>query len=260
MLHCLHFFSPCALALLILLVSILFSLGCLRFVQRFFPGCTFEDCMDLGEIISDAIGGLFALLFALVVVAAWQNHDRLDTVVTSEADTLNSIYRNIESYPPELSRPGAAMLRKYVHRVVEVEWKLQEQGQQDPAAQALYLSFNRMLCAYQPSPAEAPRHSQTLKLIDSYRSLRHDRLRGGGGFLDSGMWLALFLAAGIVILYSCFFVRRNKKAYDVMITALGAAVGLIFYLLLLNNYAFGGPGGIGSEAFQDLIGKYWLID
>jgi len=253
--------SPLSIALIFVVGFSLVALASQWLAQRFMPGFHFAGATDLGEIFSDAIGGMFALLFALVTVAVWQNHDRMATTVSNEANVLHNVYRNLEPYPPEVRDPCRAKLKDYVNRVVAVEWPLVEQGLQDPGAHRLITDVNKLLLAYSPATlGELPRHGETLGLVTQYRGLRHDRIRGGLPYLDRTMWTALVLGAGIYIVYSSFFRVENRRAYTVMMATLGAALGLVFYMLVLYNFVFDGPGGIRPDPFRELTEKYWLID
>jgi uncharacterized MnhB-related membrane protein len=70
------------------------------------------------------------------------------------------------------------------------------------------------------------------------------------------MWIALICGAFILIVYSCFFVVPRFGHHVVMISVLGAALGLMFYLLLAYNYPLTGPAAVGSAPYQQLL-TYW---
>lgn len=253
--------SPLALAGMFVCGGALVSVLCLWVTQKALPWFHYRDTTELGEIFADAIGGIFALLFALVTVAVWQNHDRLDTTVSNEANTLHGLYRNLDSYPPAMRKHNEDLLKGYADRVAKVEWELMKQGKQDPISHQMITQFNKSMFAYRPaSIGEVPLHSQTLELISRYRGLRHDRLEGSESYLDNTMWCALVLGAGIYIGYSCFFHTENQKAYRVMVASLGAALGLVFYMLVIYDNAFVGPGRVSPKAFQDLGEKYWVLE
>ncbi len=83
---------------------------CLWINMRWLRPLRFHDATELGEIFLDAIGTIFALLFALITVAVWQNYDRLDKTVSNEANTLHNIYCNLAVYPPAVRDPARRIL------------------------------------------------------------------------------------------------------------------------------------------------------
>ena len=104
-----------------------------------------------------------------------------------------------------------------------------------------------------------PLHTQTLELIASYRTLRHDRLRGAEPYLSQNMWTALILGAAFYMVYSSFYQPRNPRAHRIMMASLGAALGLVFYIMVVYNYNYTGPEAISPKPLQDLEEKYWHI-
>ena len=67
-------------------------------VRRFCPWAQFDrGTADLGQIFGTAIGTLFALVFAMVTVAVWDNYDRTALVVTAEANCLANLYHDLDA-------------------------------------------------------------------------------------------------------------------------------------------------------------------
>jgi len=261
MLHCVDNLPTAAIILALVGGFSLAGQICLWINMRWLRPLRFHDATELGEIFSDAIGTIFALLFALITVAVWQNYDRLDKTVSNEANTLHNIYCNLAVYPPAVRDPARRILKQYVHQVAEVEWPMLKDGRQDPVAHRVITAFDTLINAYQPATiGELPRHTEMLHLVDACREMRHDRLQGATTCLDQPMWLGLFTCAGLFLGYATFFAARNSRAHRVMVGFLGAAVGMVFYMLLIYNYPFAGPAGISPQPFRDLVQRYWVID
>ncbi len=248
-------------ALVMVTIFVGVGLALLALVQRTLKALHFEDATEFGEIFSDAIGVIFALIFAFVTIAVWQNYDRISDSVSKEANTLHNIYRGLESYPAEIRNPGREMLKAYVHQVVEQEWSLLSKAQQDPAAHRTITDFARLVNGYRPANlGELPLHSQMLQLVAQYRGLRHDRIKGGEPNLDTPMWTALGVGSLIFLVYSCMYRMPALRHHVFMVASLGASLGLVFFLLLVYNFPFSGPGAIGPDPFKRLVEDYWVID
>ena len=250
-------FSALGLAAVVIVAAVLVSLGCLWLVRRFAVRLHFVEATQFGEIFSASIGLIVALIFAFVTMAVWENYDKVDGVVFREAHVLHNIHRNLESYPPRISEPARAIMHDYVRRVVDHEWKATAKGKPDDAATQMLYRIGALLTAYRVTDiGEIPLHAETLRLIAEHRSLSRDRIKGGEPCLEPPMWIALISGAFILIVYSCFFVVPRFGHHVVMISVLGAALGLMFYLLLVYNYPFTGPAAVSSEPYQQLL-TYW---
>ncbi|NTV74349.1 MAG: DUF4239 domain-containing protein, partial [Holophaga sp.] len=126
--------------LLVLAVFIAASVLCAAFIRRFTPWLLFErESAGSGQVVGPAIGTMFALVFAMVTVAVWQNFDRVGSAVEEEAHCLHNIYRSMEPYPPEVREPVRGLLRDYLRQVVDREWaSIQTHDvSEDPAARRL---------------------------------------------------------------------------------------------------------------------------
>ena len=257
MVHLVSYFSALGLVVVVIGAAVLVSLGCLWLVQRFAARLHFVEATQFGEIFSASTGVIVALIFAFVTMAVWQNYDKVGGVVLREAHTLHNIYRNLESYPPRISEPVRAIMRGYVTRVIDHEWKSAAEGKADAEATAMLHKIGALLTAYRVTNiGEIPLHAETLRLIAEHRSLTGDRLKGGEPCLEPPMWIALICGALILIAYSSFFVVPRFGHHVVMISVLGAALGLMFYLLLAYNYPLTGPAAVSSAPYQQLL-TYW---
>ncbi len=257
MINLISHFSALGLAVVVITGCVLVSIGFLWLVQRFAARLHFVEATEFGEIFAASTGVIVALVFAFVTLAVWGHYDKVDSVVSREANAFHNIHRNLESYPKRISEPVRAMMRDYVERVIGHDWKTTGEGKADETSVEMLYKIGTVLTAYRvPDIGEIPLHTETLRLLAEYRGLTSDRIKGGEPCLEPPMWIALVCGALIYICYSCFFVVPRFDHHVVMISVLGAALGLMFYLLLVYNYPFTGPAAISSKPYQQLL-VYW---
>lgn len=255
MLHLYGLLSDWGLAAAILGLFVVLALLTLRFYHRHLPFLRFEEgSWDYATIYGGAIGTIFALIFAFVIVAVWQNFDRVAEAVGKEAKVLQNVYRSLDGYPPDVRGPLQGRLRTYLDEVVRVEWPLLGQGLEDPIARQEILEVDGLLTQYRPpSAGEVPLHEQMLQLLALNRNLRQDRIKGGQSYLDLAMGISLLMGNLILINFSCMLNMRSRRQHYLMHATLGASMGLVCYLLLVYNFPFLGPGAIGPEPFKALL-------
>ena len=247
------------LAALVMIFSVLLFTGTLWLYQRYFPAIKMaEGSGDMAQIYSGAIGTIFALIFAFVIIAVWQNFDRVSATVSQEANVLHNIYRSLDTYPPAFRDPVQAELKVYVNRVVAVEWDKMSASGQDPLARDLFNQLNEQITAYRPATqGEGPLQQLMLQLVTQSRSLRHDRLKGAEPYLDKAMWVSLDLGCSILLFFSCILSMNNSRQHYLLNGVLGASMGLVFFLLLVYNFPMQGPGSITPEPLQVLPQQFW---
>jgi hypothetical protein len=247
-------------AVAIIVVFVTLSLACLCVVRRYCKPFLFSELTNSGEIFADAIAVFFALILAFVTIAVWQNNEKVNSVVAEEANTLNTIYRNLEAYPEPLGTESRMMIRLYVKRVITDEWPKLALAQQDETAHLLLGRINRKILTFQPrNNGELVLHQETMKSLGEYRGMRHNRLVGGKPKLRAPMWFTLIMGTILYIMYVCFLDVPDFRRHAFMVGTLAALIAVVFYLLLVYNYPFSEPGAIDSGSFQDLL-EYWKND
>jgi hypothetical protein len=219
-----------------------------------------EDTSGFGQLVSGPIGNVFALVFALVTIAIWQNYDAVSGRVSEEAAALHNIYRSLDAYPAQVRDPARTRLKAYVNRVATEEWQhlaSVDEGDEDEEAHRLITEANEGMVAYQPrNLGEVPLHQVLLTEIGRARSLRHARLEAGKAYMDTGMWVCLDMGAMILLFFCCFWRLSNRREHLFMAIALGASLGLVFFLMIIYNHPFAGPTAISPSPFQALL-KNW---
>ncbi|WP_306597924.1 hypothetical protein [Geothrix sp. 21YS21S-2] len=249
-----------ALALFMISAFTLAAVGTLKASYRFLPGLRFEPgSSDFGQIYGGAVGSIFALVFALVIVAVWQNYDKVSSIVDQEANALHNLYQNLEGYPPEFRDPIRAELKAYVRQVIDKEWTRITDGDQDPETNRMIAHLGLAFTTYKPAAlGDLPLHQQQLQQLALCRSLRHDRIEGGETYLDASMWISLGMGSLILLAFSCLLNMGSLRQHHLMHATLGASLGLVFFLLLVYNYPFLGPGAISPAPLRMLLERFWV--
>lgn len=259
MLHLASNLSASSLAFLILTLFIGLAALLVVVTRRFLPWIQVDrENTDFGQIFGGAIGTMFALVFALVTIAVWQNYDRVDAGVGDEANCIHNIYRYLESYPPEMRDSSRVLLQSYLKEVIQVEWPSMKDGRQDPMAHQLITQLNTKIAAYRPANlGDAALHQEVLAQVSRYRALRHDRLKAGVAYLDTCMCISLVGGSLILLVFCSAWRMPSLRQHIFMASALGGSLGMIFFLMLAYNHPFAGPGAIGPDAFQALLDNHW---
>lgn len=219
-----------------------------------------KNTSDFGQLVGGPIGNVFALVFALVTIAIWENYDHVRNQVTEEAAILHNIYRNLETYPAAVRDPVQALLKQYVNRVVNYEWNILadlQPSHEDPEARRMITAVNATLVAYRPAPGDAPLQYQMLYEVSECRKLRRARLESGTPYMDPAMWICLDLGSLILLGYCSFWRLPSRREHLFMASALGASLGLIYFMLVIYNHPFAGPAAISPAPMQDLLETRW---
>src|SRR5215210_2496908 len=107
--------------------SIIAIIG-LTVVQRLVPATIRKEHNEVAGFIYAALGVIYAVLLALVVIAVWEEYGRARVTVESEANALAEIFWLAHQLPDPERHHLQELARSYAEEVVEEEWPLMEQG------------------------------------------------------------------------------------------------------------------------------------
>src|SRR3712207_4038108 len=93
----------------------------LTLVQRLVPAATREEQNDVAGFIYAALGVIYAVLLALVVIAVWEEFGRARITVESEANALAEIFWLAHRLPEPERHQLQELARSYAEEMVDEE-------------------------------------------------------------------------------------------------------------------------------------------
>ena len=205
-----------------------------------------------------AVGVIYAVLLAFVVIVAWENFDEAEQIVGQEASTLRGIYRDSLALPPEARAEVQDLVVQYATNVTTREWPsmaLAEPG--DPSTGLIFDDLTRALSTVQvETPAQQEFVGAAADRLSQLVSLRSQRL----DFVEIGipgvLWLALIIGGVVTIGFALLFGLRNAVLQFVMVGSLAALVGVLLFVALSVNYPFTGDVAVQPDAFVRVLDDF----
>jgi cytochrome bd-type quinol oxidase subunit 2 len=102
------------------------ALAGLELVQRLVPAEARQQHNDVAGFIYAALGVIYAVLLALVVIAVWQQYQAASETVEQEANATAEIAWLAHRLPEPEGRHIQELARSYAEEVVNKEWPLME--------------------------------------------------------------------------------------------------------------------------------------
>jgi hypothetical protein len=212
------------------------------------------DSNELANYYFAAVGVFYALLVGLIAVATWENHSRIEDVVTGESVAVTDLYRDMEMYSPPLREELRDLLRQYVHTVIEKEWPLQLRGQPSTKlAGPLVLLVHKMVTLEPPTPGQQIAHGECLRQLNSILSLRRQRIQAIDDGLSRLMWLIVLLGAAATIGMSFLFYTEKLVIQALLTVALSFVIGLSIFLIFALDGPLVGSDAVQPDSFQNSL-------
>lgn len=246
---------PCyTLGVIIVGAFVLFAILGLVVVRHFIPHGKLKSHHDVADPILGALGTIYAVLLAFVVVTVWQGFDRTNQNVLREVNYLADLYRDAEAFSPEFKDKAQAKLREYRQAVVDDEWATMSRGKMSWKAEKLVREIWALYIVYLPRNAtEQSFFDLSVQDLQSLRELRRERIMDSKTGMNNLLWFLLIVGALSTLSFTFLFGAENLQAQIVMVGILSVTISLILFAIIEMNYPFTGGIVVSPEPFRLLL-------
>jgi hypothetical protein len=203
-----------------------------------------------------AIGVFYGITVGLIAVAVWNTNSNASELVSKEAASISTMYRDLSGYPSPLREELRVKLREYTVFVIDHAWPAQRTGEgQDVTGGAKILDeFQAGLYGFQPSNAsQVALHSETLRAYNSVLEYRRLRIDAVGGGLSTVMWAVIWVGAIISIGVAYFYNIPDLKLHAILITLMGGFLAMVLFMIMINDKPFYGYNSISPAPYKLVI-------
>jgi hypothetical protein len=239
----------------------LLALAGLEVVQRLVPVDSRQPHNDVAGFIYAALGVIYAVLLALVVIAVWETYGAASETVEQEANALAEIAWLAHRLPEPEGSHIQELCRSYAEEVVHKEWPLMEQGQAPlmtqtqgtPAGWTLIDDIRANLQDFQPrTAADEQLYAEGLDQVQRLADARRMRLVAAEEDIPGVLWAVLIFGGIAAIGFTYLFGLENTWAHRLMVVTLATVIGLVLFTIGALEHPFSGGARISTDAF-DLV-------
>jgi len=193
----------------------------------------------------------YGLAVALLAIAVWENHAEVTKVVSEEAVSIGTLYRNVGGYPEPTRARLRTELKSYTEQIINEAWPQQRRGRIPAEGVAFMDRFQTELFAFEPATdGQRALHQETLRgygVLIHARRLRLDTVATG---LPAPMWTVVLLGGLITLASAFFFEVGNLRLQKFMIVLLSCTLGLLIFLIAFYDRPYRGSHAITPEAYE----------
>jgi len=248
--------------ILVVLIETLSMIG-LALARRFvIPRVHYHDgANDAVSGTVQAIGVFYGITVGLIAVGVWNTNSNASELVSKEATSIATLYRDVSGYPLPLRDGLRSKLREYTVFVIDQAWPAQKRGhgQHLDGGTKIMDDFQSRLYAFEPAtPGQVSLHNETLKAYNTlieYRRLRIDAVDSG---LSSVMWAVIWLGAAISIGVAYFFNIPDPKLHAILVALMGGFLAIVLFMIVINDKPFYGYVSVSSDPYKLILDR--LID
>src|SRR5918996_1907856 len=195
---------------LVVIGACLAAVAGLELVQRLFPHEKRQEHNDVAGFLYAVIGVVYAVLLALLVIAVWEQYQKANETVESEANGVAEVAWLAHRLPEPERHVLQEDARSYAQEVVDQEWPRMEQGlegvQSLPEGWNLIDDMRGTLQDFEPrTEAEQELYAEGLDRISRFGDARRMRFVAAKEGLPGVLWAVLLFGAVVAIGFTLLF-------------------------------------------------------
>ena len=199
------------------------------------------------------VGVIFAVIVAFAVIVVWEKFAEAQGAVAQEAGASETLYRLAAGPDPKMKATREA-LSTYLKLAIEKDWSAMAAGKEShevtDALGTLYASVLRLTESDSKQPAL---WIEMFKQLDEITHARRTRLHLASGVVPPVVWLVVFGAATLTVVFAFFFGTKNWRAQILMTAFLSLLTFTSVYAIVEINYPFTGPSYVGSHPLSEVL-------
>ncbi|MFA5275339.1 MAG: DUF4239 domain-containing protein [Candidatus Omnitrophota bacterium] len=245
---------PLILAFIIVGLAVAFATAGLLIVRRFVPHNRLKIHHDVADPILGALGTIYAVVLAFVMVTVWIAFDKSSSNVRLEANYMSDIYRDAEAFAPDFRQKLGGLLRQYRKEVVDKEWPSMQKGEMNWEVEMTMRKIWDLYTTYQPkTTTEVAFFEESVSKLNLFRELRRQRLMDSRTGMPPLLWFVLLAGAFATISFTFLFGMESLKAQIAMVVLLSVMISLILFTIMSLDFPFTGSISVSSEPFKMVL-------
>ena len=212
---------------------------------------------DVAGYVYAVVGVIYAVVLALVVIAAWEEYRDAREAVADEASAVLNLARAANGWPAGDRDEVESALTAYARQVVDVEWPAMARGDFGPTANTvtenqLWQALNE---ADESAAAKSASYETALQQLDDLGAARRNRLLLGEEGLPTSMAAILIIGAVVTVGFAYIFAVDNGLLHALMIASLAVLVTLLLLLQFQLGMPFQGISAIEPTAMKLVLAE-----
>ena len=243
----------------------LLALAGFELVHRLVPAVSRQRHNDVAGFIYAALGVIYAVLLALVVIAVWEEYGAARETVEQEANAAADIYWLADRLPEPRGTHVQELVRSYAEEVVHKEWPLMEQGKPPsmtqeegtPSGWTIIDDIRHDIQGFEArTKSEEQLYAEGLDQLDTLSDARRMRLVAAEEGVPGVLWTVLIFGGMAAVGFTYLFGLESTWAHRLMVATLAAVIGLVLFTVGAMEHPFSGGARIGTGAFDLILERF----
>jgi len=253
---------PVAALIMVAFIEFAALVGLVLTRRHLIPRLHYDDgANDAVSGTVQAIGVFYGITVGLIAAGVWNTNSNASELVSKEAASIGSLYRDVGGYPSPVREELRSKLREYTVFIINEAWPAQKSGRGQTLDYGVRImdDFTGQLYAFHPSNAgESVVHAETIRAFNTLHDYRRLRIDAVGSGLSSTMWAVIWVGAAISIGVAYFYKIPDWRLHAILIALMGGFLAMVVFMIVVNDKPFFGYASISADAYKLILER--LID
>lgn len=238
------------LAFLIIASIVVLSNGAMLLTRRWVRA-RWGESRDVVSYFFQGVGTIYAVLLAMIAVAAWENYSAMGELVTQEASEALNVFRDMEGFPRPFRDRVRGLLLNYVRVVMEEEWPEMRRGLRKEASNEAVEALVSEVVRHRPAePGESIVYQEVFETMNRLLAFRRKRLMSVDLGLLPELWMVVLVGGVLSIGLSFLLTSKDVRLDLILTTAFSLMVGIMVFLIFALDHPFWGEVSVRPDAFE----------
>ena len=212
----------------------------------------FPQNNEVAGIMFGAISLIYSLILAFVIVAVWEDYDKLNQTIETETEKLNGIIAHSSTLPDSIRRPLDSALTSYCKEVITFEWQMK--GTDDSEKPSAIPGLRQLLLRLEPRNRLQESIFNVLDNdLSTITELRRSRLAHSRSQIPAAVWLILKTGSIMLVLFSFLFTVPSLALKRVYLFFLSGCIAMCMILVYTLDQPFTGNARVSDEPYVRIL-------
>jgi hypothetical protein len=240
-------------------VCSLLALAGFELVHRLVPVASRQRHNDVAGFIYAALGVIYAVLLALVVISVWEEYQAAAETVEQESNATADVFLLGHDLPEPEGAHIQRLTRSYAEEVVNKKWPLMASGKQPPLKEEagtttgwnLIDDLRVSVHGFEPrTKAQEQLYAEGLDQVENLSDARRARLVASEEGVPGILWSVLIFDGIAAVGFTYLFGLESTWAHRLMVVTLAALIGLVLFTVGALGHPFAVGARIGTGLFE----------
>ena len=248
--------STVALGVVMVVGTIVVSVAAVSLARRIHRE-TLEQNHDVVSVMFSAVGVLYTVLLAFLVVLVWEQFNSAQERTEHEATRISNLLRDAVPFPEAVRDDVQGRLIAYTRSVIEDEWPTMADGESSPTTGIAYRRVWQAYYDFRPrTDSEQEFYGESIGRLNELGESRRLRVISSQASIPPIMWLLLIGGGVVTVAYLYLFSIRNGLLQRLMIGSVAGLLAFILFLIVALDHPFAGDVKVTPDAYESVVDSF----